>query len=38
MLKSKSVHNTSTSVQNEIFWNNNSQTISLSTSLTLMAC
>jgi len=34
---SKSVHNTSTGVQNEIFWSGNTQTISSSTSLTLMA-
>jgi len=32
---SKSVHNTSTSIQN-IYWNDNTQTISWSTSLTLI--
>jgi len=35
---SKSVHNTSAGVQNKILWNDKTQTISSSTSLTLVAC
>jgi len=34
--ESRSVHNPSTSVQNKTNWNDNTQTISSSTSLTLM--
>jgi len=35
--ESRSVHNPSTSVQNETNWNDNTQTITSSASLTLMA-